>query len=258
MAETWVLNATISLPSSSLRGTFTSNGKSFNGIQSRRVTSANLYLYYTSVAGSMTDSTRVYENGRWINDAYRTLVFDTAPTGNMLTWLQANGVKQSEPEPETPTNVCLIDGTIYGIKTGKTLIDGTAQTIYNGRTLVGGTGYDIVLSSSGFTVTIEGKGEEVVGPAKAEYAAVIINGTDYASAVTVEVEPGTLITLRTRAGNAIDQKNTQIIVDGVTVAKGTTAAAASYTYTPTGDITVTLSIKHSTKSKYGVITVVTT
>lgn len=158
----------------------------------------------------------------------------------------------------TAANNCLISGAAYSIKTGTALVNGTAQTIYNGRALVDGAGYDIVLSTSGFTVTIEGKGEEVVDPAKAEYAAVVINGTAYASAVTVEVEPGTLITLRTRAGNAIDQKNTQIIVDGVTVAKGTTAAAASYTYTPTGDITVTLSIKYSTKSKYGVITVVTT
>lgn len=158
----------------------------------------------------------------------------------------------------TAANNCLISGAAYSIKTGRTLVNGTAQTIYNGRALVAGAGYDIVLSTSGFTVTIEGKGEEAVLQTKVEYAAVVINGTAYASAATVEVESGTVITLRTSAGTTKTRENTQIIVDGVTVAKGTTAAAASYTYTPTGDITVTLRIKAVPNGKYGVITVTTT
>lgn len=149
------------------------------------------------------------------------------------------------------------EGTDYAVAGGKTLIDGTAQTIYNGRALVAGAGYDIVLSTSGFIVTIEGNGEEAVGPVSQEYAAVVINGTAYASAATVEAESGTVITLRTRASTDSTRKNTQIIVDGVTVAKGTTAVEASYTYTPTGDITVTLSFKAALNGKYGVITVTT-
>ena len=28
------------------------------------------------------------------NEAYKTLVFDTPPTGDLLTWLQANATKQ--------------------------------------------------------------------------------------------------------------------------------------------------------------------
>lgn len=158
----------------------------------------------------------------------------------------------------TAANNCLIGGATYSIKTGTALVNGTAQTIYNGRALVAGAGYDIVLSTSGFTVTIEGNGEEGVGPVQQEYAAVVINGTAYASAATVEVESGTVITLRTRASTDSTRKNTQIIVDGVTVAKGTTEVEASYTYTPTGDITVTLSLKTALKGKYGVITVTTT
>lgn len=30
----------------------------------------------------------------WYNEAYKTLVFDTPPTGDLLTWLQANATKQ--------------------------------------------------------------------------------------------------------------------------------------------------------------------
>lgn len=260
MAETWVLNATITRPSYTLIATFTTNGESCVQISSARITSSGYVLAYGFKSGELAENKAVYYSSEgWVNDAYRTLVFDAAPTGGFLTWLQANGVKQggSDPEPETPANVCLVDGTVYGITTGQTLVDGTAQTIYNGRTLVGGTGYDIVLSQSGFTVTVTGSGEEDVGWTKMEYAAVVINGTAYTSAATVEVGSGTLITLRTNASNNSSQANTRIIVDGVTVARGTTAAAASYTYTPTDDITVTLSFTLATKGNYGIITVTT-
>lgn len=246
MAETWVLNATISLPSSSLSGTFTSNGNSFTGIKSAG--SSNTYLSYTLFAGGITRYTKVYQNGRWINDAYRTLVFDTAPTGHMLTWLQANGQKQSEPEPETPANVCLVNGTAYGIKTGQTLVNGTVHTIYNGRTLVGGTGYDIVLSTSGFTVTITGNGMH----GSAVRAAVIINGTTYTSVATVEVESGTTIMLRTYAASKRDYAYTKITIDGVTVAKGTSSGTASYNYTVDTNITVELSMQNGFTSLNGV------
>ena len=30
----------------------------------------------------------------WTNEAYRTITFENAPTGDLLTWLQANGTKQ--------------------------------------------------------------------------------------------------------------------------------------------------------------------
>ena len=247
MAETWVLNATISLPSSPLSGTFTSNGKSFDGIERYGFPE---YLSYTSFAGGLTDNTQVYKNGSWINNAYRTLVFDTAPTGAMLTWLQANGQKQSEPEPETPANGCLVNGTAYGIKTGNTLVNGTAQTIYNGRTLVGGTGYDIVLSTNGFTVTITGKGST-------QTAWVNINGTIYTSQTTLIVESGTMIRLLTGGDSRNARLHTKITIDGVTVAGGTGAGAASYSYTPTGDITVTLSSHAGVYGNYGTIAVTT-
>ena len=246
MAETWVLNATISFPSSALSGEFTSNGKSYSAISGD-----NGKLGY--VARSTAEVVYTVRSG-WKNDAYRTLVFDTAPTGDLLTWLQANGVKQggSDPEPETPTNSCLVDGTVYGIKTGQVLIDGTARTIYNGRALVAGAGYDIVLSSSEFTVTIEGRGST-------KTAWVVINGTTYISPTTLTVESGTMITLHTEGDSQTARQETRITIDGVTVVQGTTSHAASYMYTPTGDITITLSSKAGgLGGRYGVIDITTT
>lgn len=248
MAETWVLNATISLPSSSLSGTFTSNGKSFTGI--KRAGFSPAYLSYTSFAGGTTDSTQVYENGSWINDAYRTLVFDTTPSGNMLTWLQANGQKQSEPgpEPETPANVCLVNGTAYGVKTGQTLVNGTVQTIYNSRTLVGGTGYDIVLSTNGFTVTITGNGAPASGSINAY---VIINGVSYTAPATLTVEAGTTIEAYAKS----PFKPSLILLNGEQIREGT---KISYEHPVTTNTNVKLSRAGSGIQEHGIVAITTT
>lgn len=243
MAETWVLNATITVSSHSFSAAFTSNGTEFSTI----------YMTSTALYYRGTKNIKVYTNWTWADSAYRTLVFDSSPTGDLLTWLQANGVKQSDPEPETPTNSCMVDGTVYGIKTGTALVNGTARTIYNGRTLVAGAGYDIVLSSSEFTVTITGTG--TLG--QLIVASVGINGTTYTSAATVEVANGTTITLRTNARQQNSRSDTKIVIDGVTVAQGTTSHAASYIYTPTGNITIKLSIEAPANFCFGIITVTT-
>lgn len=37
-------------------------------------------------------------NNIWNDQKYRTITFSTPPTGNLLTWLQANGTKQGGGE----------------------------------------------------------------------------------------------------------------------------------------------------------------
>lgn len=86
--ETWVLNSALDkLPdqsSATFNADFTSNGQSFSSI----TITANIrkQILYNSTA------VRIYE--RWVSEAYRKLIFSTPPTGDLLTWLQANGVKQ--------------------------------------------------------------------------------------------------------------------------------------------------------------------
>ena len=41
----------------------------------------------------MKTQIEVYNNG-WTNQAYRTVTFETAPTGDLLAWLEANATKQ--------------------------------------------------------------------------------------------------------------------------------------------------------------------
>lgn len=73
---------------------FTSNNQSFVSIEfSLGAAPAMLY-------NAMPGNEGVYafdESGHWLSgEAYRTLTFETAPTGELLTWLQANAVPQSE------------------------------------------------------------------------------------------------------------------------------------------------------------------
>lgn len=85
--ETWVLNETVVIPTQSFTVDFVSNGQNFKTI--RKV---GIQIYY--------DGVNVYVKNtptgiHWISgEAYRTLTFATPPTGDLLTWLQANGTKQ--------------------------------------------------------------------------------------------------------------------------------------------------------------------
>lgn len=89
--ETWVLNENPTLIQSAKQFdiSFTSNNNSYTylkfGEDSIGIAQA---LYY--------GTTQVYEDGNnaWTDQAYRTITFATPPTGDLLTWLQANGVKQ--------------------------------------------------------------------------------------------------------------------------------------------------------------------
>lgn len=98
MSETWVLNAgenTTKLTNTNVN--FTSNNQSFKGIGAAYAPSYGPFeiRYYqtTSFQGGTQVKT---EDGTWVDDAWRTLVFDEPVTDTtLLTWLQANGKKQA-------------------------------------------------------------------------------------------------------------------------------------------------------------------
>lgn len=94
-SETWVLNNIIStLSAFSFSVSFTSNGASYTGLKTSSRPSLSGYdLWYTNSSGSY-DAIYNAEIHYWTDAAYRKLVFDEAPTGDLLTWLTDNGVKQ--------------------------------------------------------------------------------------------------------------------------------------------------------------------
>ena len=204
MAETWVLNSTIT-GNGNFTADFTSNGESFYSI----AVSSSITSYGKKMGGNLI----VYAKGSgWNNEAYRTIVFDTSPSGNLLTWLQANGTKQGDSEPDTPTpsgHICLIDGTRYSIKGGKTLISGTEYGIKNGKTLIDGVGYNISLSKE---LSVDMQGSFV-------YTTVSIGGVSYTSAGVVKAEPNTRVTV-TVSGSTAAITNSAIYYNGSKVATG--------------------------------------
>ena len=100
-SETWVLNNEVYPPDSvgeTFNVNFTSNGLSFSSIG----VSVNLRRQI------LYDSTVVKAFDAWTSQAYRKLTFDAPPTGDLLTWLQANGVKQANDTAVQPEKTLTI------------------------------------------------------------------------------------------------------------------------------------------------------
>ena len=84
--ETWVLNEKLNSGNITDTISFTSNNTRYSKIVVFPFTSSRLTY----------GSTVVFNTSGWINQAYRKLTFAAPPTGNLLTWLQNNGVKQPD------------------------------------------------------------------------------------------------------------------------------------------------------------------
>lgn len=85
--ETWVLNETLTLQAQKATINFTSNNQNFTSIAITNTTLSynDIDVYNKFVPGG----------SHWISgEAYRTITFSITPTDDLLTWLQANGVKQ--------------------------------------------------------------------------------------------------------------------------------------------------------------------
>lgn len=259
MAETWVLNEQLDpvLQLSKTTISFTSNGKTYAAIsfQNRKL------VYYTNPYSSSGTSAYTPQgaSANWSNDAFRTITFDSTPTGALLSWLQENGTKQGGSEPDTPTSsrhVCLIDGTGYSIKQGKPLIAGTAYTLKKGRVLIDGTGYDIDVSKK-YTVTITGTihvGYPEKNDGLGSYCKV---GNDkYTTPVTVEAEPGTKIVVQAGSADVYGSYSiyAYVYLNGSIVARGqdtpSVGIGAKYEFELNADATIDFKSATRNGTKY--------
>lgn len=115
--ETWVLNDEPSITTSFTTDiNFVSNGQEFSkfGLAvSEPILHVIGYGYY--VNGSYEQITAYNkEDAGWSNSAYKTITFSTAPTGDLLTWLQANGTKQGGATEHTLTFDSAIEVKVNG------------------------------------------------------------------------------------------------------------------------------------------------
>lgn len=101
-SETWVLNLSGFLTSTFTGISFVSNGATFSSI-TKGGKGPMKFLKYdsTNVCGATPYSGDddvpgiAWESAMWVNTAYRKLTFSTPPSGDLLTWLEANAVKQA-------------------------------------------------------------------------------------------------------------------------------------------------------------------
>lgn len=82
--ETWVLNDSLTLTPNTFSVDFTANNSSYTEI----------WMSGRELAYGDSSNVVYAPKGGWLDEANKTLVFATPPTGDLLTWLQANGTKQ--------------------------------------------------------------------------------------------------------------------------------------------------------------------
>lgn len=89
---TWYFNKTIPIKATAkYTATFVCNGTYYSEIYYVHLFNGS-EMYYTNESMRKT----VYTSGKkgWVNESYRTITFETEPTGDLLTWLQANATPQ--------------------------------------------------------------------------------------------------------------------------------------------------------------------
>ena len=90
--ETWVINSDATGELVTTQISFTSNGQKYTSIGTIYTGFVILCYDNNEVAGYDPGFGGVYE---FDYEAYRTITFDTPPTGALLTWLQSNATKQA-------------------------------------------------------------------------------------------------------------------------------------------------------------------
>lgn len=97
MAETWIINESPSQPTSVINVdiNFVSNSNNFTKIV---LNTGSAWVFNNGISYQPPYPNLIYnEDNGWVNENYRTINFETTPTGDLLTWLQANAEKQEEP-----------------------------------------------------------------------------------------------------------------------------------------------------------------
>lgn len=124
VALTWVINESYP-PSASCLGTeinFTSNGENFIwfGVEGSAQFGTSIVdnVWNSRLMTKYSDGVFIWKDPNTDEDtsAYRTVTFETAPTGDLLAWLQANAVPQGEVGSNT---VLLFDVNV--IKAGSSI-----------------------------------------------------------------------------------------------------------------------------------------
>lgn len=107
-SETWVLNESPSVTRNTfvdVQIQFVSNGQTFSRIKIARIEVNGINYDDVYVYNSIGDETI---GAHWVLENYRKVTFATAPTGDLLTWLQSNAVKQASDTAVQPSKALTV------------------------------------------------------------------------------------------------------------------------------------------------------
>ena len=110
--ETWVIKSDAAGVFATTQISFTSNGQKFTSIGANYADLVIILRYDNNeIANFDPGASAGFE---FYNEAYRKLTFDTPPTGDLLTWLQSNAVKQPDGTAVQDTKALTItsNGTV--------------------------------------------------------------------------------------------------------------------------------------------------
>lgn len=147
--ETWVLNSdlrTTARTSKNFTISFESNGTNYTALELLASRTSTVLNY---------NSTKVYEDAvvegtaYWYAQEYRTIVLSEPASGDLLTWLQANGTKQSSKLSVDLTTLSGWSNLSSGSHTIKIVAKGSGY-----RDSEKSVGVSVTKPSSGYTVTI--------------------------------------------------------------------------------------------------------
>lgn len=115
MSETWLINETPKIApytnETSITINFKSNGSNYEYIVLKNTNHPD---YMDGVIiGYSAPLKYIYDpsgSPAWENEAYRTIEFENEPTGDLLAWLQANGIKQATPITKQQIDLSTLSG----------------------------------------------------------------------------------------------------------------------------------------------------
>ena len=201
--ETWVIKSSATGELVTTQISFTSNGQKFTSIGTNNAGTFIVLRYDNNEVAGYDPGAGSY-GYEFDNEAYRKLTFDTPPTGDLLTWLQANAVKQPDDTAVQDTKALTI--------TSNGTVSVTPDAPYDG------------LSSVDVTVNVSGGGgvETCALTTSVDMSPGVVHGTIYA------YSGATLITITSKGTYSIN-KNSLIFVKSTSALRQFTGLEELYT-----------------------------
>ena len=124
---------------------FVSNGQTFSRIKIDRLVTTGIDYDDVHVYDAISDETT---RPHWVLENYRKVTFATAPTGDLLTWLQSNAVKQAHDTAVQPSKALTVTSNGTTTITPDAPYDAIKQVDLTVNVTSGGNGFKVTFPAT--------------------------------------------------------------------------------------------------------------